>query len=424
MNMAIAIYDKRGNLQPGYPKSTNSFFGLAAGSFTADPRAFYDWTNHRFVIVMLLESNPFGNNNQGSLLIAASKTHDPRLGWWTYSPAFNIGAQGECPDYPTLGHDANNWGAGTGATKGGIYVGINHFGPSPNSCNGSLISNFMFLLPKDPIYSGANFGFNFYFGVTVGGTLVDTMEAYNVTDRAERPSSMLFVNSFNIMFGDPSNALEVWSVSAPFSAPALNAVFMGTANNYYRPPAANEKGCAGCLETLDKRISGQVKYRAGSLWGALETGVPNVAGGHVLWFEVHPLLDGNANIVGAAERQEDCFFCGGQGTNGSSFFGDLQPNNENDVTLIYEYSDDNNFPGVAYTARRVNFNGLMDGSGFYLENGQGLYLGGRWGDFEATAPDNTRASCPLMWFAGEFSEASGNWGTAVGATDFCNPFSQ
>jgi hypothetical protein len=29
-----------------------------------------------------------------------------------------------------------------------------------------------------------------------------------------------------------------------------------------------------------------------------------------------------------------------------------------------------------------------------------------------------------MWFGGEFSEASGNWGTDVGATDFCNPFSQ
>jgi hypothetical protein len=29
-----------------------------------------------------------------------------------------------------------------------------------------------------------------------------------------------------------------------------------------------------------------------------------------------------------------------------------------------------------------------------------------------------------MWFAGEYAEAAGTWGTAVGAVDFCNPFVQ
>jgi len=423
VNTNIAVYDKRGNLQSGFPKSINSFFGLAANAFTSDPRAFYDWTNHRFLFVMLLESDPFNSDNVGSLLIAASQGHDPRLGWWTYGPAFNIGNQGECPDYPTLGHDTNNWG--NGVTKGGFYVGINEFGNNANPCGaGGFIFNYLFFLPKDAVYSGAGFGIGGYEGLTVGGTLVDTIEPYNVTDRAERPSSVLAINSFNMLFGDPSNGLEVWAFTSPFNGPNFSAVDVSTVNNYYFPPPADESGCGGCIETLDKRISGQVKYHAGSLWGALETGVPNVAGGHVLWFEIFPQLDGNANITGAVDRLEDCFFCGGQGANGSSFFGDLQPNADNDVTMVYEFSDDNSFPGVVWTARRVNFNGLMDGAGFYLESGQGQYLAGRWGDYEATAPDNTVASCPLMWFAGEYAEAAGTWGTAVGAVDFCNPFVQ
>jgi hypothetical protein len=422
VNTAIAVYDKRGNLQSGFPKSINAFFGLNSSTYTTDPRAFYDWANHRFVLVMLTESDPFGGDNVGSLLIAASQGHDPRLGWNTYGPAFQIGNTGECPDYPTLGDDANNWASGV--TKGGIYVGINQFGPAPNACGGGFIGNYMFLLPKDAIYSGAGFGFQFYQNFTVGGTLVDTVEPYNVTDRAARPSSVLLMNSFNMLFGDPSNGLEVWAITSPFNGPSLSAAFVNTNFNYYFPPRADESGCGGCIETLDKRLSGQVKYHAGSLWGALETGVPNVAGGHILWFEIVPQLDINANVTSALDRREDCFFCGGQGTNGSSFFGDLQPNADNDVAMIYEFSDDNSFPGVALTARRVNFGGLMDSAGNYLAAGQGFYGGARWGDYEATAPDNTIATCPLLWIAGEESEAAGSWGTSIGAVDFCNPFAQ
>jgi hypothetical protein len=423
INTAIAVYDKRGNLQPGFPKSVNAFFGLASNTYTTDPRAFYDWANHRFVFVMLLETDRFKSDNVGSLLIAASQGHDPRLGWNTYSPAFQIGNTGECPDYPTLGHDANNWG--NGVTKGGIYVGINQFGNNSNPCGaGGLINNYMFLLPKDAIYAGANFSFALYQDFAAGGTLLDTIEPYNVTDRAEKPSSVLLMSSFNHYFSDPSNGLVVWSISSPFNGPAINATIVNTVNNYYFPPNADESGCGGCIETLDKRISGQVKYHAGSLWGALETGVPNVAGAHVLWFQIFPQLDSNANITGAIDLREDCFLCAGEGTNGSSFFGDLQPNADNDIAMVYEFSDDNSFPGVVLTGRRVNFGGLMDSAGTYLASGQGFYGGSRWGDYEATAPDNTVAACPLLWIAGEYAESNGGWGTAIGAVDFCNPFVQ
>jgi len=43
VNNYVAVYDKSGNLQSGFPKAADTFFGLASGTYTTDPRAFYDW---------------------------------------------------------------------------------------------------------------------------------------------------------------------------------------------------------------------------------------------------------------------------------------------------------------------------------------------------------------------------------------------
>ena len=88
-------------------------------------------------------------------------------------------------------------------------------------------------------------------------------------------------------------------------------------------------------------------------------------------------------------------------------------------------SDIRGTPTVIFNGKpKPGGGGLMDGAGNYLASGAGFYGGSRWGDYEATAPDNTIATCPLLWIAGEETEASGNWGTSIGATDFCNPFVQ
>lgn len=413
VNTAINIYDKRGNAQPGYPKSINTFFGLASTAFTTDPRAFYDWENHRFLIVMLLESNLGASTNVGSLLIAASQTHDPRGGWWLYSPAFQIGNTGECPDYPTLGHDSNNWG--TGATKGGFYVGINQF----DTACANLIQNYMFLIQKDAVYSGGGFSAPTWNNLT-DGPLVDTVQAANITGRGDKPGAVLLVNSFNINFGggqcrNGCNGLILWTISNPFGGGVLTGKVIGTANNYSLPPLAHEPGCtiAGCIETIDTRITGQVKYNAGSLFGSFETSAAGEA--HPIWFEVRPAMDISWNLTGGTELQEDCFFCGGFVKNGSAYFGTLQPDPEGNVTMVYNYSEDDQFPGTAYTSRKVNYCCLMNGAGFFIRGGDAFYRQGRWGDYTATAVDNTVSTSPSVWFSGMFAEASGNWGTWIGA---------
>ncbi len=446
VNTQIAVYDKVGNLQSGFPKSATTFFNLAAGTYTTDPRAFYDWANHRFVIVMLTESNPFtvgGPANVGGLLIAASETQDPRGVWRVFNPAFNIGNAGECPDYPTLGHDSNNWGVG--ATKGGFYVGINQFGGSGICKGAGFIGNYFFMIANDGIYNGGTYNWWTQSGFTHGGTLVDTLSPANMTDWADRPSSVLFANTLNINFGGSQNTLVVWSASNPFgwisggAGPVFTGVNMTTAHSYAFPPSADEPGagpgtiCTQCIDTDDQRITGQMKYHAGHLFGSFETSVSGSAEAGPIWFDVHPILDTNGNITSAEESQEDCFVCGGWASNGSAFYATVQPDPENNLVMVFSFSSDASFPGLVYTSRRVNYgDSLMDGVGTYLVGGSAFYSQGcnafgqfcRWGDYTATAPDLTIATKPAMWFSGEYANSSGNWGTAIGAARYLLPTDQ
>ena len=424
VNTFIAVYTKSGVLQTGYPKSATTFFGLPSGTYTTDPRGFYDWQSNRFVFVMLTESS-FSSNNVGRLMLAVSQTSDPRGAWNIYK--WQVGNTGECPDYPTLGHDVTNWG--THAAKGAIYIGINQFG---NNCNGGYIGNFMFFIPKDNAYAGLGLYRAFNFAFRVGNTLVDTLQPSNPQHTADKPSATYLINTFNILWncGAGCSNMVLWSVNnvGAFTrggpTPTVAGVVVPTTHTYYYPPAANQPGSAGSIETIDVRISGSVYYHAGHLFGTFETGVPSVSGAHPIWFDYHPVLDLNGNITAGEERQEDCFDCGGQGTNGSAYFTSLQPDTENNLTMTYTYSDDNIYPEMAVTGRRVSYgDSLMNGSGFVIAGGSGFYGQFRWGDYSAIAPDLTVQSQPLMWTAGDYDNG-GNWGTAISSQAYLRPTDQ
>jgi len=423
VNTSIAVY-KSGVLQAGYPKSATTFFGLPAGTYTTDPRGFYDWANNRYVFVMLTESS-FSQNNVGKLLIAVSQNYIPTGTW--YLSSFQVGHTGECPDFPTLGHDTNNWG--TNGTKGAIYIGINQFA---SNCNGGFIQNYMFVIPKDKIYAGLGYPFWFQFGFNVGGRLVDTLQASNPQGAGDHPSAAFLANSFNILWncGAGCKNMVLWSVNnvAAFTTggagPTFTGVVVPTAHTYYYPPAANQPGAATSIDTGDARISGSTYYHAGHLFGSFETGVPGVAGAHPIWFDYHPVLNTSGNITGGEERQEDCFDCGGQGASGSAYYATLIPDAEDNITMTYTYSDNNTFPEMAVTGRRVTLSdSIMNGPGYVIIGGSGLYGQGRWGDFSAVAPDNSLAGSVLMWTAGDFDN-SGNWGTAFSAQAYINPTDQ
>jgi hypothetical protein len=135
VNSSIAIYDKNGTVQAGFPKALASFIPGSSGDL-GDPRAFYDWSANRFVVVV----DDFTN---GVMYVAASRTSDPRGAWWIYGLApwgtANCRATNAiCPDFPQVGFDDQT-----------IYVGVNLFLP-----NGGFTDEVL-VLPKAKIYAGA-----------------------------------------------------------------------------------------------------------------------------------------------------------------------------------------------------------------------------------------------------------------------------
>ena len=419
VNESIAVYNKSGVIQTGFPKPLASFFTNNTGDI-GDVRAFYDWTTGHFVVL----ADDF---TAGVIHIASSVNSNPLGTWRQYSFApwgtADCRASGSaCPDFPQLGFDDTT-----------IYVGINFF-PSAGG-----ISDWMLLLPKGKIYSGAGFSYNIWNNLSWGGVLVDTIHPSVPLAGSEHPRAGIAVGSFNINFGGGQcrsgcNGLMFWAfsnnlVSSGSPGPEFSAVSVGTANNYSLPANANEPGCPSCIDTNDVRISGTPIYHAGMLTGSLNTNGSD-AHAHALWFQARVFLNDNdarctgtftndcPQITSAQLLNEDCFFCGGQGAAGSSFFGALAPNIGGDLTMIYNYADNNTNAETAYTARRATqAQNTMHDSGFVLCGGSSSAVG-RWGDYEANVGDLSNVVQNYTWFSGMNATTGGAWGTCIGRDGF------
>lgn len=424
VNESIAVYNKTGVLQSGFPKALASFFSSNTGDI-GDPRAFYDWSAGHFVVL----ADDF---TAGVVHIATSVTGNP-LGTWrqyTFAPwgAADCRASGSsCPDFPQLGYDDTT-----------IYLGVNFFNSS------GAVSDWVLLLPKAKMYSGAGFGYNFWFNLSWNGVLVDTVHPSVPMAPSDHPRAGIAVNTFNINFGGTQcrtgcNGLVFWGFSNNLQAsgspgPELSAVGVATANTYSFPPNANEPGCGGCVDTNDPRISATPTYHDGLITGATVT---NGSGGgagaaHVLWFQSRVFLnDSDARCTGAFTNDcpqltsaqmynEDCYFCGGQGASGSSFFGALAPNIGGDLTMIFNYADNNTFVETAYTSRRATqAQNTMHDNGLILCGGSSAAVG-RWGDYEADVVDLGSNTQNYTWFSGMNAVGGGNWGTCIGRDGFTN----
>ena len=435
VNSCILVLNKSGVVQAGFPKSLNAFLGLPANAFTFDPRAIYDWTTNKFVVA-IDQSDSSGN----FIWVAASATANPTGNWFRYRISVPGILATDFPDFPTLGLDRDI-----------IYLGANVFRGN------SFIGDTVMFLPKARIETGQAIGsFNFGFNFNVGGNQVDTIQPAHVVRKIDRPRAGFMVNSFNIRFGGGQcssgcNGLVVWAVSNALVAAGspgiqITGVVVPTATTYRLPPDARQKNCpsGACLvDTGDTRMSGQVTYATGRLWASHNTRRTNGQTTFV-WYELRPFLnDGNANCTGsflnkcaqitsAEILNEDCYFCGGRGANGSDWFATVVPDQEGDATAVAAYSDDNNFPGVFYVSRRVTqAKNTMHDAGIFLAAGQaGPYqqldqVGrNRWGDYTAASADLSGQTDQIFWFAAQYSKLINGgvrWATRIGKNAFTAP---
>lgn len=424
VNSSIAVYSKTGAVQAGFPKALGGAGGFFAGATAdiGDPRAFYDRSSKRFVVV----ADDFTG---GVLWLAASTTADPRGTWYVYglAPWGSASCRDTtkpCPDFPMLGFDDQT-----------IYLGLNWF-PL-----GSPPTNWTLLLPKARIYKGLGFSYNQFVNLSYGGVLLDTLHPVTLLGGAEHPRAGFLLASFNINFGGTQcrtgcNGLVLIGLSNTLvvaGSPGYewSGVVIPTANTYFFPANANQFGSPFSVDTGDVRIGGNPVYHAGLISAALNT---NGSDGraHHLWFQVRPFLnDNNPRCTGAYANKcpqvtaaelvnEDCYFCGGGfNTNGSSFYATIVPDNGGNLTMVFNLSDDNTYPGTAYASRRVTQGkNLMHDAGIYMCGGSSANLSGRMGDYTAAVGDITSANANTMWFSGMHMAGSNAWSSCIGKNGF------
>jgi hypothetical protein len=355
INVCVNVFDKSGNLQAGYPKSLTSFVGLPAGTPTSDPRAIYDWINHRY-IVSFIQFNP-SQASASTYWIAVSTGDNPAGGYCAY----NLGVQSVAPsggvfplpDFPRLGQD-----------RQAIYLASNIFNPGYKWEE-------ILALPKAQMYACAGFSFSFFFNLNLGGVATDSTQPANVFSAGDDPRSEYLVTSKNIFFGDPKNGLVVWAIHSPLSSPTLTGTVIATANNYSTPPNASQPGGAHTIDTGDNRISGMAMYNAGSIYASVNAA--NGSNSAAILYQIQPFVTAggasDGQIAGARILNE---FVHGGGFD--VYYATQQPDPEGNVTYVWNYSSSGNFPSLVYSSRRAAQSvGTEPDGGIFAVAGAGFY---------------------------------------------------
>ena len=176
-------------------------------------------------------------------------------------------------------------------------------------------------------------------------------------------------------------------------------------------------------------------------WGALRTqGSGGNPGATLIWFQLRPFLNaGNprctgafeglcADIIGADVLNEELLFCGGRGANGTiQLLRHGQPGFQRELTMVYNYSDDNFFPGPRMYATghatkkpHARWRHLLELWAKLFINSW-ICLAAIAGATNRTSPDLKDPRQVFMWFSGMFSATNGTWFTAIGRNGYTAP---
>jgi hypothetical protein len=422
VNTSFAVYNLKGTLQPGWPKTAQSFFGIPnpgscspTGPFLSDPRAFYDQNFNRFWVAMLQVEGVVDTCPQSSTYwIAVSQTGNATGLWNVYHFDMTLGTA-NWADFTEFGFDQQ-----------AIYFSGNMFDFSTESYQYAEY----FAVRKIAMMNGQAVTARGFVDPTLNAIPLDTIQpTLGEALQAGGPLGGQFIASQNINFGSGGcssgcSGVVVFSISNPGnSGQTASATFVST-DGYSLPPAADEPGCAGCIDSGDTRINGTPAWHNGMITFSLNTAVNN--GTQVVpaifWGQIRVSLNDNGSIQSASDVQDGYLFYAGDG---AAMYGATGADSDGDMFMVFAFSSGSFDPSVAYIARRVTRapGTLSSDGGIFLEEGVAPYLGHRWGDYYALSPSGVPFT-DEVWFSGEFANSSGDWSTEIGHAKFGACFSQ
>jgi hypothetical protein len=411
VNTSIAVYNTSGVLQSGFPKNSQTFFGVpnpgscdSNGPFMSDPRAFYDAKDKRFWVIFLQLEGALGLNScpeKTLYWVAVSQTNNPTGAWNVYSFNMAFGTT-NVADYTQVGLD-----------NVGFYFAANMF----NQGGSAYIGAETFAANKAAMEAGTATTPLGLKNLKVGSTLVDTVQPVFVqANGGTYPPAGLFIDSFNINSGGGQcssgcSGVNVWAMRKQFTAPVMSQVTVAT-GSYSLAPLATEPGCSQCIETLDTRISGTPVYQGGNISFAIDTAVANgsstVPG--VLWGQIAPTFTGSKVTGGTLVQSGIVSFSGS--TDRDASFGAMMPDMNGDLYMVFDTMSTTADPSAWYVSRKPT-----DALGTFeaaktLVKGTATSPDSRWGDYEAASYEGPASN--EVWLAAQYGAAASDWNTWMG----------
>ncbi len=399
----ISIYDKDGNLLPGYPISLSSLAPAGNACRTSpsgDPIVLYDWLDDRWFLQEF--------TGGGNLCIYISTGSDPTGTYNFYDfdpPSF--------PDYPHYGVWPDAY---YGATNEGGNLTTYAFDRIAMLAGSAATMQRLAVVP--PV---SGYGFQ---------TLTPADHDGDTAPPAGAPGIFMRHNDDEAHSGSPVPAtdfLEMWEMDVDFATPANTTVtalpnvlitdFNSWMVNYSTFFTTPQPGSGTLLDAIREAILQRLVYRNFGSYEAL-LGVfatnrdPATSGGNVeqgnRWFELR-------RSGGSWALHDEGTFGGDTGSSTANFFvGSVAMNRQGDVALGYSKTDVGGspiFPSIGFTGRlAADAAGTMGPENDAVLGG-GASSTGRWGDYAAMSID-PEDDC-TFWFTTEYIPTGGSWGTRI-----------
>ncbi|MEP7177657.1 MAG: hypothetical protein ABI775_01070 [Pseudonocardiales bacterium] len=437
VNSSFEVLDTRGHVQTGWPRNSQTFFGVpnepnncdpASGNqpFMSDPRAFYDPAHKRFWAASLQVEGAIGVAVNCPLLtvyyLAVSQTSDPRGVWNVYEFDMSAGTT-NVADFTQFGFngDAVYFSANMFTQDGTAYAYAELFEANKRMMeNGSgafTSSGFLSLTATGP-------------GATYLAATVQPVLTLGSGSRGE-----YFVNTFDAPdpvnghlcqnAADTCSGLGLWQMIDPIAhdsggpQPTLTGTYVPTRPYVFAPPA-DQPTCTQCIDASDLRISDTPVYQNGTVHAAWETAIDNRT-------QTVPGIEyAQVNVAHPRASQSSYYRFGGDT---AVSFPAVMPDGHGRVVMVYDLMSSTVNPQTRYVTTESR-SARFTGPGHLIKAGEAPYRPGvcgtavlpvcRWGDYSAASSDGSGN----VWLAGQYANgnvgpstdpnfSSRNWGTWI-----------
>lgn len=411
INLAVAVYDKTGNLLMGPADIGSLWAGFAVADCTdpsGDPIVLYDQFMDRWVLSQFTTAGPEFFN-----CIAISQTSDPTGAYYRY--AFSTGVN--FPDYPKYGNWTDSYVITTREFGPTVEYGIGVYALEKNKMVNGLPARAVgyFLDGNNPAILPL-----------VGDGLLPAYIDGKQKPKADQPIPIVGTQDDGGGYGATFDALNIFDLKVKWASSVTSSLVLKTqlpvaSFDSIFPCAPTARDClpqpgisnpAQYLDILSyrQRPTWRLAYRNFKTYDAMVTSqsveaAPGIAG--MRWYEIR-------RTAGTYSVYQQGTYAPADGVH--RWMGSVAQDRQGNIGLAYSVVNGTSvFPGIRYTGRLAAdpLGQMTLGEGTII-NGSGVQTttNSRWGDYTSLNLDPVD-DC-TMWYVNEYYTAAGQASSTAG----------